>query len=50
MPDERSRVQITLPPAVLDKLDDLCAEQGLKRSALIALLITERWKEENSDK
>lgn len=49
MPEERSRVQITLPPAVLERLDVLGVEMGLKRSAVIALLINEKWKEEHSE-
>lgn len=44
-----SRLQITLPPEVLERLDVLGVEMGLKRSAVLALLINEKWKEEHSD-
>lgn len=50
MPDERNRVQVTMPATVMERLDALCEEMGLKRSAVIALLINEKWKEEHSDK
>ena len=44
-----SRVQITLPPAVLERLDALGEELGLRRSALVAMLINEKWKEVHQD-
>ena len=44
-----SRLQITLPPDVLERLDVLGVEMGLKRSAVLAYLINEKWKEEHSD-
>lgn len=47
--EERSRLQITLLPGVLEKLDVISRDMGLKRSAVIALLINEKWKEEYSD-
>ena len=47
--DEMKRVQITLRPDVLEKLDVLGVEMGLKRSAVLSLLINEKWKEEHID-
>lgn len=47
--EERSRLQITLLPGVLEKLDVIARDMGLKRSAVIALLINEKWKEEYAD-
>lgn len=47
--DEMKRLQITLRPEVLEKLDVLALEMGLKRSAVLSLLINEKWKEEHTD-
>lgn len=47
--DEMKRLQITLRPEILKKLDALALEMGLKRSAFLSLLINEKWKEEHTD-
>lgn len=47
--DEMKRLQVSFRADVLEKLDVLALEAGLKRSALLALLITEKWKEEHAD-
>lgn len=47
--DEMKRVQITLRPEVLERLDVLAREMGLKRSAVLSVLINEKWKEEHTD-
>lgn len=47
--DETKRVQISLRSDVLERLDVLAREMGLKRSAALSLLINEKWKEEHTD-
>lgn len=47
--DTMKRLQISLRPEILERLDVLGVEMGLKRSAVISLLITEKWKEEHAD-
>lgn len=49
MADDVKRLQITLAPDVLERLDVIARDMGLKRSAVLAILINERWKEEYSD-
>lgn len=44
------RIQITLAKNVLERLDKVCAEKGMRRSAVIALALDKLWKEETSDK
>ena len=47
--DETKRVQISLRSDVLERLDVLAREMGLKRSAVLSLLINEKWKEKHTD-
>lgn len=47
--DETKRVQISLRSDVLERLDVLARDMGLKRSAVLSLLINEKWKEEYAD-
>ena len=47
--DEMKRLQISLRSDILEKLDVLAREMGLKRSSVLALLINEKWKEEHTD-
>ena len=47
--EERSRLKIKLLPGVLEKNYVNASDMGLKRSAVIALLINEKWKEEYAD-
>ena len=42
------RIQVTLAQNVLEKLDALCAEKGMKRSAVLSLALDKFWKEEGS--
>lgn len=46
---EMKRVQITLRADVLERLDVLSLEMGLKRSAVLSLLVNAKWKEEHTD-
>mgnify|MGYP002711378731 CR=1 FL=1 len=43
------RITIGLSPVVMDKLDRLCEEKGLKRPALLSIAIDKLWKEEHPD-
>ena len=47
--EERSRLKINLLPGVKEKNYVIYRDNGLKRSAVIALLINEKWKEEYAD-
>ena len=47
--DEMKRLQITLRPEILEKLDVLARERSLNGSAALTLLINEKWKEEHTD-
>lgn len=46
---EMKRLQITLRADVLERLDKLALEMGVKRSVVLSLLINEKWKEEHTD-
>ena len=43
---EPKRLQITLSPDVLEQLDSIAKDMGLKRSALVSFLVKKFWKEE----
>lgn len=43
------RIQVTLAQNILEKLDALCAEKGMKRSAVLSLALDKFWKEEKAD-
>ena len=43
------RITVGLSPVVMDKLDRLCEEKGLKRPALQSIAIDKLWKEEHPD-
>lgn len=43
------KVQAVLSDVTMERLDELCAEKGLKRAAIITLGIEKLWKEEHSD-
>lgn len=43
------RVNITLTPKNLEKLDFLCREKGVNRPAIVALALDKYWKEEHPD-
>lgn len=44
------RIQITLAKSVLEKLDWMCEEKGMRRSAVLALAFDKLWKEEQTGK
>lgn len=44
------RIQVTLAKNTIEKLDKVCAEKGMRRSAVISLALDKLWKEEGSDK
>lgn len=46
---EALRITVGLSPVVLDKLDQLCEEKGVKRPALVSIAIDKLWKEEHPD-
>lgn len=43
------RLNITLTPKNLEKLDILCGEKGVSRPVIIALALDKYWKEEHPD-
>lgn len=43
------RVTVALSPVVMEKLDRMCQEKGVKRPAIIAFAIDKLWKEEHGD-
>lgn len=43
------RVNITLTPRNLERLDILCREKGVNRPAIVALALDKFWKEEHPD-
>ena len=43
------RITVGLSPVVMEKLDRLCEEKGLKRPALLSIAIDKLWKEEHPD-
>lgn len=46
---ESKKISIALAPGVMEKLDALCAEKGVKRPAVISFAIDKLWKEEHVD-
>lgn len=45
-----SRLNISISEDTMQKLDKISQEMGISRSAVITVLIREKWKEEHSDK
>ena len=43
------RVTVALSPVVMEKLDQMCTEKGVKRPAIISFAIDKLWKEEHAD-
>ena len=43
------RLNVTLAPNILEKLDILCREKGVNRPAIVALELDKYWKEEHPD-
>lgn len=46
--DEKRRVQISFPVALLEKMDGYCAEAGMTRSAYVSMLVSKDL--DNTDK
>lgn len=45
-----SRLNISISEETMQKLDKISQEMGISRSAVITVLIREKWKEEHSDR
>lgn len=45
----RVRINLTIAPNMLEKLDILCREKGVNRPAIVALALDKYWKEEHPD-
>ena len=43
------KITIALTPGTMEKLDQLCAEKGVKRPAVISFAIDKLWKEEKTE-
>lgn len=46
---ESKKITVGLSPGIMEKLDRICAEKGVKRPAAISIAIEKLWKEEYSD-
>lgn len=46
---ETKKITVALSPGVLDKLDEICNEKGVKRPAALSFAIDKFWREECSD-
>lgn len=44
-----TKITVKLAPGIMEKLDRICAEKGVKRPAAISVAIEKLWKEEYSD-
>lgn len=44
-----TRISVQLSPGIMEKLDKICAEKGVKRPAAISIAIDKLWKEEKLD-
>lgn len=44
-----NRLNISISEDTMEKLDELSQEMGISRSAVITLLIREKWKEDHAD-
>ena len=47
---DSTRVTVSLSRNILEKLDEICSEKGIKRPAAISIAIEKLWKEEYTDK
>lgn len=43
---EGKKITVLLAPGIMEKLDRICAEKGVKRPAAISVAIERLWKEE----
>lgn len=46
---ELKKITVTLSPVVMEKLDKMCEEKGIKRPAVISIALDKMWKEEHTD-
>lgn len=46
---EGTRITVKLTPGIMEKLDRICEEKGVKRPAAISFAIEKLWKEEYAD-
>lgn len=46
---ELKKITVGLSLAIMEKLDCICAEKGVKRPAAISIAIEKLWKEEYAD-
>lgn len=46
---DTKRLQATLKSWTMDRLEQICNEKGISKSAAIALAIDKLWKEEHAD-
>lgn len=46
---ESQRLQATLSRVAMERLNQLVAEKGMSKSAVVALAIEKLWKEEHAD-
>ena len=44
-----NKITVRLSPGIMEKLDRICAEKGVKRPAAISIAIEKLWKEEYAD-
>lgn len=44
------RITIALSPGIMEKLDRICAEKGVRRPSAVSIAIEKLWKEEYADK
>ena len=43
------RITVALTPGIMEKLDKMCAEKGIKRPSALSIAIEKLWKEEYAD-
>lgn len=48
--ENNQRITVSLAPQIREKLDQLCAEKGVKRPAIISMAIDSMWKEVNQER
>lgn len=46
---DSKKIQVTLSGTAMEKLEQLCNEKGVKRSAIIAMAIDKFYREEKSN-
>lgn len=46
---ESKKITVSLSAGIMEKLDCICAEKGVKRPAAISVAIEKLWKEEYAD-